>query len=61
MGNIEFSKVGRAILENKVLANYISRRLSNVTPEENAAGMIEIKLVGGKKFILRFGPPGRLS
>lgn len=61
MGNIEFSKLGRAILENKVLANYISRRLANVTPEENAAGMIEIKLVGGKKFILRFGPPSRLS
>jgi hypothetical protein len=61
MGNIDFSKVGRAILENKVLADYISRRLANVTPEENAAGKIEIKLVGGKSFILRFGPPSRLA
>jgi hypothetical protein len=43
VGNIEFSKVGQAILENKVLANYIFRRLINVTPEENAAGKIEIK------------------
>lgn len=39
--------------------NHISRRLNNVTPEKNAAGMIEIKLVGGKKFILRFGPPSQ--
>jgi hypothetical protein len=61
MGNIEFSKVGQAILENKVLADYISRRLGNVTPEENAAGKIEITLVGGKKFILRFGPPSPLA
>src|ERR1700741_3275716 len=41
MGNIDFSKVGRAILENKVLADYISRGLANVTPEENAAGKIK--------------------
>ena len=56
MDNVEFSKVGRAILENKVLADYISRRLANVTPEEDAAGQIVVELVGGKKFILRFGP-----
>ena len=56
MGNIEFSKVGRAILENKVLADYISRRLANITPEEEAAGRIVIELVDGQKFILRFGP-----
>jgi len=55
MGNIEFSKVGQAILENRVLARYISHRLANITPEEDAAGQIEIRLVGGKKFILRFG------
>lgn len=60
MGNIEFSKVGQAILENKVLADYISRRLANVTPEEDAAGEMEIKLEGGKTLILRFGPGSRL-
>lgn len=61
LGNIDFSKVGRALLENRVLMNYIIRRLPNLTPEEDAAGEIEIKLVGGKSFILRFGPPKRLS
>lgn len=56
MGNIEFSKVGQAILETKVLTDYISRRLANVTREEDAAGEMEIKLGGGKQLILRFSP-----
>jgi hypothetical protein len=56
MGNIEFSKVGQAILENKVLADYISRRLANVTPEEDAAGRIVVELLGGEKLTFQFGP-----
>ncbi|HXB35110.1 MAG TPA: hypothetical protein VNV35_16895 [Puia sp.] len=56
MGNIEFSKIGRAILENKELSDYISVRLANVTPEEDAAGKILIELTNGKTLVLRFGP-----
>lgn len=61
MGNIEFSKVGQAILENKVLGDYISRRLANITPEEDAAGKIVIELSGGEKFILQFGPGKKVA
>jgi hypothetical protein len=61
MGNIEFSKVGQAILENKVLADYISRRLANVTAEEDAAGRIEVELLGGEKLTLQFGPGKKVA
>jgi hypothetical protein len=47
MGNVEFSKIGAAILRNKKLTSYIVRRLGNITPEEEDAGFIEIKFTKG--------------
>jgi hypothetical protein len=59
MGNIEFSKSGAAILRNKALTDYIVERLSNITPEEEKRGEVEIKYLLGdeeKSMILKVGP-----
>lgn len=49
MANIEFSKTAKEVLQNKPLVAYIMKRLSNVTPLEEAKGVIEIPLINGKE------------
>jgi|GEM_PF-7069852 len=55
MSNIEFSKVGKAILKNKRLAEYITHRLANITDLENKQGYIQVELNNGASLTLRFG------
>ncbi len=57
MGNIEFSETAAAIMRNKALTSYLVSRLANITPEEAAAGEIEVTLKNGNdirtvKFII---------
>ena len=59
MGNVEFSKLGAAILRNKALTSHIVQRLSNITPQEEAAGEVEIRFYKGEEahtLTIKIGP-----
>lgn len=59
MANIEFSELGRALVANRYIAEHIVTRLANLTPEEEASGIMQIHLTDGDEsqtLDLRIGP-----
>lgn len=49
--------MGQAVLKNKQLAEYLSHRLANISPEENYRGAIDIQMDNGITLTFRFAPP----
>lgn len=56
MSNVQFSKIGKAVMQNKPLSRFIANKLTNLTNEEKKNGYFEISLKNNKKLKVIFSP-----